>query len=404
MRWLDELIELDTNSTLYAIFIFSTISVICSVLIILIYVKNKALRTFIYHFFFHSAINECLSRLSYLLLFIIDSQYNITCFRICSFLIYLTDTNILILVSFACLGMYLLILKQNTKISEKFHIISIFLYIFSLIMTTIFFIISNYDEQGQRDGIPCDPNLYRNIITLFFIQEDDLQGPESLIFTTIFYWILVIFSLVMIILIQIFIKDRATLPSGETGEDEENEDKTTKSSLKLRSFRIKLFSYPLLNLAYVIPIQILAWIEFSFLSDKDHNIENMSFLRTRYAFYNIYCFMNSIRGWLFFKVFILNEKIKKLLFDKYLNFEIFKTIDKINEYDELLNNRSSNVIESTNLTKFEKNISLNDDINSNKKINKDDNSNKKTDKDDTNKNKTKLINDDDEESDEDDDE
>ena len=114
--------------------------------------------------------------------------------------------------------------------------------------------------------------------------------------------------------------------------------------------------------------------------------------------------MNSIRGWLFFKVFILNEKIKKLLFDKYLNFEIFKTIDKINEYDELLNNRSSNVIESTNLTKFEKNISLTDDINSNKKLNKDDNSNKKTDKDDTNKNKTKLINDDDEESDEDDDE
>ena len=238
-------------------------------------------------------------------------------------------------------------------------------------MTTIFFIISNYDERGKRDGIPCDPNLYRNIITLFFIQEDDLQGPESLIFTTIFYWILVIFSIVMIILIQIFIKDRAALPSGETGEDEENEDKTTKSSLKLRSFRIKLFSYPLLNLAYVIPIQILAWIEFSFLSDKDHNIENMSFLRTRYAFYNIYCFMNSIRGWLFFKVFILNEKIKKLLFDKYLNFEIFKTIDKINEYDELLNNRSSNVIESTNLSKFEKNISLTDDINSNKKLNKD---------------------------------
>ena len=404
MRWLNELIELDTNSTLFAIFIFSTISVICSVLIILIYVKNKALRTFIYHFFFHAAINECLSRLSYLLLFIIDSKYNITCFRICSFLIYLTDTNILILVSFACLGMYLLILKQNTKISEKFHIISIFLYIFSLIMTTIFFIISHHDKQGQRDGIPCDPNLYRNIITLFFIQEDDVQGPESLIFTTIFYWILVIFSLVMIILIQIFIKDRAALPSGETGEDEENEDKTTKSSLKLRSFRIKLFSYPLLNLAYVIPIQILAWIEFSFLSDKDHNIENMSFLRTRYAFYNIYCFMNSIRGWLFFKVFILNEKIKKLLFDKYLNFEIFKTIDKINEYDELLNNRSSNVIESTNLTKFEKNISLTDDINSNKKLNKDEISNKKTDKDNTNKNKTKLINDDDEESDEDDDE
>ena len=49
MRWLGELIELDTNSTLYAIFIFSLISVICSVLIILIYVKNKALRTFIYH-------------------------------------------------------------------------------------------------------------------------------------------------------------------------------------------------------------------------------------------------------------------------------------------------------------------------------------------------------------------
>ena len=66
MLWLGQHIELDTNSTLYAIFVFSVLSVTCSTFTIIIYLRMKNLRTLVYRFFFHVAINEWISRVSYL--------------------------------------------------------------------------------------------------------------------------------------------------------------------------------------------------------------------------------------------------------------------------------------------------------------------------------------------------
>ena len=143
MFWLNEHIELDTNSTLYAIFLFSVLSVICSTITIIIYFRIKSLRTLIYQFFLHVAFNEWLSRLSYLILFIAEvSGYNIHMFRTSAVLINFTDTNIILLVTFACFGMYQLILKQNVKLSEKFHKISIILYSVSVVFTVILFCLS----------------------------------------------------------------------------------------------------------------------------------------------------------------------------------------------------------------------------------------------------------------------
>ena len=180
MKWLNTAIELDTDSTLYAIFVFSVISVFCSTITIIIYLRIKSLRTLIYHFFFHVAFNEWLGKLSYLLLFTIDGNYNITIFRISSFLIYFTDTNILVLVAFVCFGMYQLILKQNTKLSLIFHKISIILYAFSLIMTIIFFVISDNEPKNERDR-----DLLRNALSLYFITDDDTFSLPSLIFTNV---------------------------------------------------------------------------------------------------------------------------------------------------------------------------------------------------------------------------
>ena len=64
-------IELETSSTLIAIFIFSLISVTCSTFTIIIYLRMKNLRTLVYRFFLHVAFNEWLSRISYLILFIL---------------------------------------------------------------------------------------------------------------------------------------------------------------------------------------------------------------------------------------------------------------------------------------------------------------------------------------------
>jgi len=45
--------------------------------------------------------------------------------------------------------------------------------------------------------------------------------------------------------------------------------------------------------------------------------------------------MNSIRGWMYFTIFISNEKIKLYLFKRYLTSSIFYTIDKIDKDREI---------------------------------------------------------------------
>ena len=342
MKWLNEDIELNTSSLLVSIFLFSILSGACSLFTILIYLRIKQLRTVIYRFFFHVAINELISRSTYLIRFLFMEK-SIFIFRLTCFLTYLADTNILVLVTFACLGMYLLILKQNTKLAGLFNKISIFLYGFSVIITIVFYILSNNDDDDDEKG--KDTDLFRNIICLVFIKDIDNGNVKPVIFTNVIYYVLSLYSFINILLIQIFIKDRANL-SNSLGDDETtNDDKKIKSSLKLRAFRIKLSWYPILNFAYVIPLTAYGWIEYRYLNKKDSYQDNMNFLKIRYIFFSIYCFMNSIRGLLFFNVFIMNEKIKIFLFKKFLFFEIFKTIDKIKEA-ELLRENSNLVIEN----------------------------------------------------------
>ena len=178
MKWLNVDIELDVDSITAAIFIFSLLSGFCSLITILIYLRIKTLRTIIYRFFFHVAINEIASRFSYLLLFLIGD--NIITFRITSFILYFTDTTILSLLAFTCYGMYQLILKQNNNLLYSFKKIMISLYIFSTVITIIFFILSHEDAVNGRDH-----NLYRKVICLYFITDSDKYSLSSQLFTNI---------------------------------------------------------------------------------------------------------------------------------------------------------------------------------------------------------------------------
>ena len=251
MRWLGMHIELETSSTLIAIFIFSLISVTCSTFTIIIYLRMKNLRTLVYRFFLHVAFNEWLSRISYLILFIVDRKYNIYAFRFSATFIYFSDTNIVLLTAFVCFGMYQLILKQNNKLAEKFNKISLFLCGASVIITVIFFCISMKDEKRNS-------NIYRNIICLFFITDEDnhVDSLASILFSNIIYLLVLIFSFVCIILIQTFVKDKGNIPSNMESEEGSIKDKSIKSSLKLKTFKLKLLAYPLLNFAYIIPLTV----------------------------------------------------------------------------------------------------------------------------------------------------
>ena len=103
---------------------------------------------------------------------------------------------------------------------------------------------------------------------------------------------------------------------------------------------------------------------------KDEN-NNLSYLRIRFIFYNINCFINSVRGCLYFKVFISNEKIKIFLLKKYLKSSIFYSIDKIilkGERPLQKNNKKGIVIKGADGAEFLEGTSY-DNINNIGKIN-----------------------------------
>lgn len=70
MKWLNREIILETLSMDYAVLIFSLLSLFCSVITILIYLRIKSLRTIIYKIFFLIAINETISRVFHIFEFL----------------------------------------------------------------------------------------------------------------------------------------------------------------------------------------------------------------------------------------------------------------------------------------------------------------------------------------------
>jgi hypothetical protein len=320
MRWLDKEIVLNTISIDIAVLIFSILSLLCSIITIVIYLKKK-LRSIIYKLFFHIAINETISRAAHIFTFITKQTGLLIFFDINTILIYFTDTNILIFISYSCYSIFELILKQNKKINNQFTIFLYITYIVSVLLTGLFFFLSYYLTKSR------DNELYKNVIALNFIKDTNEANKGKilcpLLITSIIYFLLVVYSFYKVIVIQIFIMKRGEI---DDAGDAKAEDKKIQKSLKLKSFKNKMMQYPFLGLFFFGPLMTYSYIEY-FKNKEDK--EKLTYLQIRYIFYNIYCFMNSIRGWMFFRVFISNEKIKMYLFDKYLTSSVFYSIDKI---------------------------------------------------------------------------
>ena len=364
MKWLNREIILETLSMDYAVLIFSLLSLFCSVITILIFLRIKSLRTIIYKIFFLIAINETISRIFHILEFLNSISFdNAILLKICSIFIYLTDTAILFFLALSCHTMHELIIKQNKKINIYFPLyvkISLGISI-ALTISFGFCLFKNHNNNIQ------DINLYGAIISLNFPRdkrgeeiyqkEDFILDKVVIIVTSILYGIIVIYTIGIVIMIHSFIRKREHL--GYMEEDRFSENKFRQKSFKLKSFKNKLLQYPLIGLFFFLPLLILSIIE---LQNKSQWLDNngkkkieetnkdLEDLRIRFIFYNINCFLNSIRGWLYFKIFISNEKIKIFLFKKYLTSSIFYTIDKIDKNREISvsrNNSSSQQIEST---------------------------------------------------------
>lgn len=82
-----------------------------------------------------------------------------------------------------------------------------------------------------------------------------------------------------------------------------------------------------MGLYFILPLIVYSFVEYyKDLKEGD----TLSYLKIRYIFYNIFCFMNSTRGLMFLRAFISNEKIRINLFKYYLTSSIFYTIDRTN--------------------------------------------------------------------------
>ena len=321
MKWLEKEIVLNTMSIDIAVLIFSILSLLCSIITIIIYLKVKSLRSIIYRLFFHIAINETISRAAHIITFITNPTGVLIFFDINTILIYFTDTNILVFISYSCYSIFELILKQNKKINNQFTTFLYITYIASVLLTFLFFFLSYYLTKSRKN------ELYKNVIALNFIKDTDDANRGKilcpLLITSIIYFILVVYSFYKVIVIQIFIMKRGEI---DDAGDAKAEDKKIQKSLKLKSFKNKMMQYPFLGLFFFGPLAVYSYIEY-FKNKEDK--EKLTYLQTRYIFYNIYCFLNSIRGWMFFRVFISNEKIKMFLFNEYLTSSVFYSIDKI---------------------------------------------------------------------------
>jgi hypothetical protein len=369
MKWLNREIILETLSMDYAVLIFSLLSLFCSVITILIYLRIKSLRTIIYKIFFLIAINETISRIFHILEFLNSISFdNAILLKICSSFIYLTDTAILCFLALSCHTMHELIIRQNKKINIHFPLyVKIALGI--SISLTIFFVICLFQNKSNNMQ---DINLYGAIISLNFPRdkrEKEIYEKKDFNFdiavisvTSTFYGIIVIYTIGIVIMIRSFIKKREYL--GYMEEDRYSENKFRQKTFKLKSFKNKLAQYPLIGVYFFFPLVILSIIELHNKSqwldnneekkieetNKEEDQGNLEYLRIRFIFYNINCFLNSIRGWLYFKIFISNEKIKIFLFKKYLTSSVFYTIDKIDNNREISisrNNSSSQHFESS---------------------------------------------------------
>ena len=228
------------------------------------------------------------------------------------FIIYFTDTFSLILLSCLCDSMNNSIIKQNRKMSNN-QFYKFFSLIFSFVLTLIYFIlyIINHNENY----------IYSEVISWKFLSNIDLSKIHIIsinfityLFTIIIYLLLAIYSFYIIIKIQIFIKEKS------------QEESKSKNWAKINEFKLKMIKYPLYGALWVFPLIIYSLFEIIKKNNDMKNSEKINFLRIKFFLFFIYSFVSSMRGILFFKLFISNEKIKKYIQYKIKNIIFFENV------------------------------------------------------------------------------
>ena len=308
-------------------------SIILNIIEIKIILSLKFLKSILYRLLYLISISEiinCVIHIVQSILIIYDINQK-ALYIIISIIIYFTDTFFLVLLVCLCDAMNTMILKQNKQISSNktYKYISLIIALLLTILYCLFLfgIIKNKNN-----------NLYLNLISWKFISNEDIFNYGNIFeyfsyyITIIIYFIIIVYSFVLISKIWFFIKEKS------------QDESRPKNWAKLNEFIIKMLKYPAYGALWVFPHIFYSLFEISKKTKDDINI-----IRWKYFLYFIYTFISSIRGILFFKLFISNERIKKYIQSKIQNITFFQSIinDDINKYlvENKKNSITNNLIE-----------------------------------------------------------
>lgn len=311
-------------------------SIILNIIEIKIILSLKFLHSILYRLLFLISISEiinCFLHIIQSIIIMFDIQIP-SIYIIIGLIIYFTDTLSLVLLACLCDSMNTMILKQNRQISsnQTYKYFSLIVACLLTIFYTIF-IFPNIKEEKNY--------IYSNLISWKFISNEEV--PQFRLFsfefasyfvTIIIYFLIIVYSFVLILKIRLFIKEKS------------QDESKPKSWAKLNEFIIKMIKYPLYGALWVLPLIIYSLIEIC-----NRSKEKINTLKIKYLFYFIFTFISSIRGVLFFKLFISNEKIKKFIQNKIQNIIFFQNLinDDISKFlDENKNSITRNTIELSN--------------------------------------------------------
>jgi len=295
----EKILEINPISILSGNCILCIFSIMINIIEVSIILYFKFLHSILYHLLLFMSLSEiinCIFHIIQSILIMLNVEN--TFYIINSFIIYFTDTFSIILLGCLCDSMNVSILKHNKKISIN-QSYKLFSFIFSAVLTIICFIF--YILTKDKD----EKFIYTEFISWKFISNENLFQVNKLsinfftyLITIAIYFLIISYSFFLIYRIYCFINEKSL-----------DEAKKT----KLNEFKIKMIKYPFFGFLWISSL-ILYSISELFFGNNDNDIfSKVKIIKIKYFIYFIYCFISSLRGVLFFKLFISNEKIKKFI-------------------------------------------------------------------------------------------
>lgn len=295
----EKILEINPISILSGNCILCIFSIIINIIEVSIILYFKFLHSILYHLLLFMSLSEivnCIFHIIQSILIMLNVEN--TFYIINSFIIYFTDTFSIILLGCLCDSMNVSILKHNKKISIN-QSYKLFSFIFSAVLTIICFIF--YILRKDKD----EKFIYSEFISWKFISNENLFQVNKLsinfftyLITIAIYFLIISYSFFLIYRIYCFINEKSL-----------DEAKKT----KLNEFKIKMIKYPFFGILWISSLFLYSFSELFFGNNDNDIFSKVKIIKIKYFIYFIYCFISSLRGVLFFKLFISNEKIKKFI-------------------------------------------------------------------------------------------